>query len=56
MSLKNGVGVARIPLSDREIEFLLLRASECAKASPLRLVKRPQPAIHPGRKPPRPAT
>jgi hypothetical protein len=52
MSLKPGVGVARIALSDREIEFLLLRASEWAKASPLRLVKLPQSVLRPGRKSP----
>jgi hypothetical protein len=50
MSSKPGVAVARVALSDREIDFLFLRASECAKASPLRLVKQAQPALDPGRK------
>jgi len=55
MSLKPGVGVAQIALSEREFELLLLRASECAKASPLRLVKQPTPVLRPGRKPSRSA-
>jgi hypothetical protein len=50
MNLKPDVGVTRIALSEREIEVLLLRASECAKASPLRLVKQSKPVLRPARR------
>jgi hypothetical protein len=50
MTFKPDVEVVRVSLSGREFEVLLLRASECAKASPLRLVERPQPVTHPVRK------
>jgi hypothetical protein len=55
MTFKPGVGVVRISLSEREFEILLLRASECTKASPIRLVKQPQPVLRATRRSPRPA-
>jgi hypothetical protein len=55
MATKAGAGVLKASLSEREFEVLLLRASECTKASPLRVVKQPRPAPRPIRKTPRPA-
>jgi len=55
MASKPGTGVAKVSISEREFEVLLLRASECTKASPLRVVKRPQPAPSPLRTKPRTA-
>jgi hypothetical protein len=55
MTFKPGVGAVRVSLSEREFEVLLLRASECTKASPLRLVNQTQPVLRPVGRSPRPA-
>ncbi len=55
MTCKPGVAVVRASVSARELEVLLLRASECTKASPLRLVKQPQAVSRPDRRSPRSA-
>jgi len=55
MTFKPGVAVARVSVSDRELEVLLLRASEFTKAGPLRLVKQPQLVSPSGRRSPRSA-
>jgi hypothetical protein len=50
MSLRPGVRGTPMALSEGEIEVLLLRASQCAKASPLHLVTQPKPVLRPVRK------
>ena len=55
MATKPGSGVVKASISERDFEVLLLRASECTKASPLRVVNQPRPAPHPIRRTPRTA-
>ncbi len=55
MATKPGAVVAKPSPSEREFEFLLLRASECTKASPLRVVKQPRRVRRPIRRTPRTA-
>jgi hypothetical protein len=55
MAVKLNVPAVRVSVSDREFELLLRRASECAKAGSLRLVKQPGPAPRAARRSPRSA-